>query len=133
PDRCPAALEIAVRLLKILVILLIILVVALIWVTRPGPVDAVGWDAPSPPPATGALTENTDVRRAALFGRGLLNGPEAVLLGDAGNLFTGTADGGLVRIDEQGGVHRVANTGGRPLGMAMDAFERLIVADAVRG
>src|SRR5690606_2630247 len=46
---------------------------------------------------------------------------------------TGTADGRIVRIDEQGGVHRVANTGGRPLGMAMDAFGRLIVADAVRG
>lgn len=127
------ALEIAVRLIKTLVVLLIILVVALIWLTRPGPVDAVGWDAPPPPPATGALVENTDLRQAALLGQGMLNGPEAILLDDAGNLFSGTADGRIVRIDDQGNIHLVANTGGRPLGMALDNIGRLIVADAARG
>src|SRR5690606_3035880 len=70
------ALEIAVRLIKTLVVLLIILVMTLIWLTRPGPVDAVGWDVPAPPPATGALMENTDLRQAALLGQGMLNGPE---------------------------------------------------------
>lgn len=122
-----------VRWIKLLLVVLVTLFAVLFWLTRPGPVDAVAWRSPAAPPLVGVLAENGDLRQATLLAQGLLDGPEAVTLDDSGELFTGTADGRLVRIDTQGGVHPIAHTGGRPLGLALDQQGRLIVADAVRG
>ncbi len=53
---------------------------------------------------------------------------------DEGAVFTGTEDGGIVRISHDGSrVSRVASTGGRPLGIEMLADGRLLVCDAHRG
>lgn len=52
---------------------------------------------------------------------------------DEGCVFTGTADGGIHRVGHDGRrVERVADTGGRPLGIEWTP-DRLVVADARRG
>jgi sugar lactone lactonase YvrE len=53
---------------------------------------------------------------------------------DAGSVFTGTADGVVWRVSADGAkVDRVADTGGRPLGIEIEADGRLLVCDADRG
>jgi sugar lactone lactonase YvrE len=53
---------------------------------------------------------------------------------DQGAVFTGTEDGSIWRIRDEGlQVDRVARTGGRPLGIEYDGDGRLVVCDATRG
>ncbi len=53
---------------------------------------------------------------------------------DAGSVFTGTEDGAIFRISPDGSrIDRVANTGGRPLGLEWSPDGRLLVCDAHRG
>lgn len=65
-------------------------------------------------------------------------GAEDVVVGlsgpDEGAVFTGTADGSIWRLSHDGAkVDRVAQTGGRPLGLEIDLDGRLLVCDAHRG
>ena len=61
-------------------------------------------------------------------------GPEHIEVGPDGKLYTGVLSGAILRMNPDGsGVDVVADTGGRPLGLAFDAGGRLIVADALRG
>ena len=60
-------------------------------------------------------------------------GPE-FLLPHAGHLYTGLANGDVLRMQPDGqGQTLVANTGGRPLGLDVDEQGRLLVADAMKG
>jgi sugar lactone lactonase YvrE len=53
---------------------------------------------------------------------------------DQGAVFTGTEDGSLWRIRDDGRqIDRIGNTGGRPLGIEYDGDGRLVVCDATRG
>lgn len=53
---------------------------------------------------------------------------------DEGAVFTGTEDGSIWRLRDDGRqVDRVAQTGGRPLGIEYDGEGRLVVCDADRG
>jgi sugar lactone lactonase YvrE len=53
---------------------------------------------------------------------------------DEGAVFTGTADGAIWRVSHDARhVDRVADTGGRPLGIELDPDGRLLVCDAHRG
>lgn len=66
------------------------------------------------------------------------NGAEDVVVAtsgaDEGAVFTGTEDGSIFRIGHDGQkVDRVANTGGRPLGLEFAPDGRLLVCDAHRG
>jgi sugar lactone lactonase YvrE len=66
------------------------------------------------------------------------DGAEDVVVGtggrDEGAVFTGTVDGSIWRISHDGRrVDLVASTGGRPLGIELDADGRLLVCDARRG
>jgi sugar lactone lactonase YvrE len=66
------------------------------------------------------------------------DGAEDVVVGthgrDEGAVFTGTEDGSIFRISHDGQhLERVAHTGGRPLGLEIDADGRLLVCDARRG
>lgn len=60
-------------------------------------------------------------------------GPEDVAVDPSGVMYTGVADGRVLRIDETGRVDVVADTGGRPLGIEVAPDGSLIVADAYRG
>jgi sugar lactone lactonase YvrE len=61
-------------------------------------------------------------------------GAEDVLVGDDGRIWTGTADGSVFAVEEEGRrITRIARTGGRPLGLDWWPDGRLLVCDAHRG
>jgi sugar lactone lactonase YvrE len=61
-------------------------------------------------------------------------GAEDVLVGADGTVWTGTEDGALWALDPAtGSTRRVADTGGRPLGIELLAGGQLLVCDAERG
>jgi sugar lactone lactonase YvrE len=59
-------------------------------------------------------------------------GPEDVAVAADGAVYTGLADGRMLRLLD-GVVDVVADTGGRPLGIEVDADGSLLVCDATRG
>jgi sugar lactone lactonase YvrE len=70
------------------------------------------------------------VRLRNIVGRG----PEDVAVDSAGRIYTGVADGRVIRLSSDGSVPEViAETGGRPLGIEVDQDSHLIVCDAERG
>ncbi|MFC9872719.1 SMP-30/gluconolactonase/LRE family protein [Nocardia salmonicida] len=61
-------------------------------------------------------------------------GPEDVVLGADGLVYTGIADGRILRVDlDTGAVRTVLNTGGRPLGLYAGSDGSLLICDAHRG
>lgn len=61
-------------------------------------------------------------------------GAEDVLVGADGRVWTGTADGSIFAIEEEGRrITRIARTGGRPLGLEWWPDGRLLVCDATLG
>ena len=61
------------------------------------------------------------------------HGAEDVVVDARGDVWTGTEDGAVFRVRPDGGrVDRVANTGGRPLGLELYG-DRILVADAHKG
>ena len=100
----------------------------------PVPIEPVSWSAPAPPGYSGAYAANqrlAGLRQIALGGE---TGPEHVLAGPDGKLYTGVASGKILRMNADGSaLETYADTGGRPLGLDFDGAGRLIVADAVRG
>lgn len=116
-------------------ILLALLVLLFAWLLFwPVPIEPVAWEAPEAPELEGVYAVNerlADVKRLA-EGEGV--GPEDVVVDDEGYLYTGYEDGRVVRFDPDGtNPDLIANTGGRPLGLAFDDQGRLIVADGYRG
>jgi sugar lactone lactonase YvrE len=62
------------------------------------------------------------------------HGAEDVLVDDDGAVYTGTEDGAVWRVRDHGArIDRVAQTGGRPLGLEWLPDGRLLVCDARRG
>ena len=60
--------------------------------------------------------------------------PEDVVADAEGNIWTGVEDGRIVRITPDGSSAQVvANTGGRPLGLAVARDGRLLICDSHRG
>ncbi len=61
-------------------------------------------------------------------------GPEDVVVGPDGVIYTGLADGRVLAVaPEDGAVREVANTGGRPLGLEATADGRLLICDSPNG
>jgi sugar lactone lactonase YvrE len=61
-------------------------------------------------------------------------GPEHIVIGPDGKLYTTVASGNILRMNPDGTAQEVfANTGGRVLGFDFDARGNLIAADAVKG
>ncbi len=60
-------------------------------------------------------------------------GAEDVVVDARGTAWTGTEDGSIWRVEREGRVTRVADTGGRPLGLELYGEDRLLVADAHAG
>jgi sugar lactone lactonase YvrE len=91
------------------------------------PVDPVRWQ----PPPIDALPEvpAADLTVVPVPG----NAPEDVIVDADGNLWTGVDDGRIVRLTPDGQPSVVADTGGRPLGLAVARDGRLLVCDSPRG
>ncbi len=94
------------------------------------------------------LFERGNIAVQQQFLREVGKGPEDIVIGADGYLYTGYDDGRIVRVlvedilsayDSEGAaidnivVEEFANTQGRPLGLRFDAAGNLIVADAYRG
>lgn len=114
-------------------VLLLLFLVLGGFLLSPSPIDSKAWQAPRPPSLEGSLEANTLLRQAELLARGQVTGPEDIAVDQQGRVHAGTLDGNIVRIGPQGHPETLANTVGRPLGLAFDQQNRLVVADAVRG
>lgn len=92
------------------------------------PIDPVRWQAPP-------VTPLPEFGPAELTLVPVPGGePEDVVVDAEGNLWTGALDGSVVRLSPDGtSPEVVANTGGRPLGLAFAGDGRLLVADSPRG
>lgn len=100
----------------------------------PTPIAPVAWDAPTNLGYSGAHATNTRLSPLQQIPLGAAQeGPEHILA-HGGWLYTGLANGDVLRLDTRGERHSVVvNTGGRPLGLDIDAQGRLLVADAMKG
>ena len=112
------------------VVILVLLPLAAYLSLWPVPIEPQKWPAPKAP----AVTSNTrlsELRTIELHG-GV--GPEHIALGPDGKVYTGLEDGNILSMNADGSGQKVlASTGGRPLGMAVDARGGLVVADAYKG
>lgn len=100
----------------------------------PVPVEPVAWQAPAAPALEGHYAINDRLAAVTRLGEGVGIGPEDVAIAANGDLFVGYEDGRLVRFDAQGqSPALLADTGGRPLGLAFDGNGNLIVADGYHG
>ena len=100
----------------------------------PVPITPVSWHAPRSHGLTGAYAENSRLANPETIDLNGGVGPENVTLAPDGKLYMGVAGGNIVRVAADGGAPEVVvNTGGRPLGLAVDAQGNLIVADAFKG
>ncbi|MBI2823523.1 MAG: strictosidine synthase family protein [Planctomycetia bacterium] len=111
-------------------IVLIVLAYLFLW---PSPIDPVAYQPPPAPPLAGALAPNDRLQSAEIIAAGAVDGPEDVEVDAQGNIFTGTADGRIVRVDLEGTATTFATTGGRPIGIAFAPDGNLIVADGFKG
>lgn len=116
-------------------ILLVVVLALLGWLLFwPVPIDPVAWEPPEAPGLEGRYAQNDRLGDVELLARGHGTGGEDVLVDDEGHIYTGYADGRVVRLEPDGSKPDVlARTGGRPLGLDFDPRGRLIVADGYRG
>jgi len=96
-------------------------------------------ELPLPPqPFEGPFGVNEELRKAEILSKAF-NGPEEFAFDKQGRLYTGTADGKIVRFDEGNKppwsfkVIAKISQFGRPLGMEFNSTGSLIVADADLG
>lgn len=118
------------RLIGIVVVGLVVLYL----VAWPVAVEPQAWSAPPAPELTGAYAVNDALAGVEWLDRGNLQGPEAVAVDADGNVHAGLADGRIVVL--RPGATRFetrAQTGGRPLGLAVDREGALVVCDSERG
>lgn len=141
-------------LIGLLLLILVAVGYVLAWPTR---IDPVVVEVKPNPGFTGFFQPNEALRSVRWLGEAMGTGPEDVTVKD-GYAYTGLMDGRVVRvrIDGQtnagpapiqpvfpggsgqstpvaGTVEKVAETGGRPLGVQHDPFGNLVVADAKKG
>lgn len=112
-------------------ILLLALVAVLILL--PAPIDAVAYQPPVAPALIGTYQPNQLLDAAIITGQDDVHGPEDVDVDSQGRLVGATADGKIMRINSDGSVTELADTGGRPLGLEWDAQGNLIICDAFKG
>ncbi|MCK5859461.1 MAG: SMP-30/gluconolactonase/LRE family protein [Abyssibacter sp.] len=100
----------------------------------PVEIDPVKWQAPPAPPLEQDYALNSRLSTVERLAVGAGVGPEDVAISENGDVYTGYLDGRVVRVDGVSGeVTTLAETGGRPLGIALLPDGALAVADAYRG
>lgn len=99
--------------------------------TWPVPIEPEAWEAPVYDPTAWTPTGFTGGKRVTLPDG---HGPEDIQVDEKGRVFGGLQDGRILRWDDPDAAPtELVNTGGRPLGLHMDAQGRLLVADAFEG
>ncbi len=112
-------------------VVLLLLAYLLFW---PVPIDPQAWTPPTPPELSGDYAPNHLLAAVERLGEGVGIGPEDVAIDSRGQIHAGYKDGRIVRFQPDGTEPVVlAETGGRPLGLAFDQAENLLVCDSPRG
>ncbi|WP_412071975.1 SMP-30/gluconolactonase/LRE family protein [Pseudomonas fluorescens] len=111
-----------------------IVAIAAFLLLMPTKVQPVAWTPPPAPSLTsGPYADNQRLKAVERVGVEDIDGPEALLLEDD-VLITGLHDGRLIRTSLDGKATKVlADTGGRPLGLARHPNGLLVIADGVKG
>ena len=100
----------------------------------PSKFDAVAWDPPAWRGFDGPFAAVTDLSPLQLIPTLDGHGPETVIAGPDGWMFTGLKDGRILRFRPDGSAVEVfADTKGRANGLAFAKDGRLIAADSYRG
>ena len=100
----------------------------------PVPIRPVAWLPATEPGYTGPHAANTKLAQLQKIGLKGEVGPEHVVIGQDGKLYTTVLSGNILRMAPDGSEQQVfANTGGRVLGFDFDAAGHLIAADAMKG
>jgi sugar lactone lactonase YvrE len=121
--------------MKAFISLLAIVIVALLaaWF-MPSPIDAIAVSPSQPMPLEGRWQANDALQTTQVTqlppGK---RGGEDIAKDKLGCLYTGTEDGSILRKCPYASWEQLVNTGGRPLGLAFDGKQNLIIADAVKG
>eukprot|EP00918_Siedleckia_nematoides_P027632 GHVU01059557.1.p1 GENE.GHVU01059557.1~~GHVU01059557.1.p1 ORF type:complete len:428 (-),score=40.76 GHVU01059557.1:198-1481(-) len=127
-------------------VLLLVLTVVAAAALYPCDIEPVSYDVPTPPDPVGALAPNKHLLQAEKLLVGEVVGPESLVYKD-GFIYSGTADGKIVRMDPQKktvetvvefgikpcGTFSHEPTCGRPLGLRFAADGHLIVIDTYLG
>lgn len=120
-----------VMLFRLVILIVCALAGFLLW---PSPIDSIAVEPSRPLSFAGALAVNDTLQSASVIrlpeGQ---RGGEDVARDKLGCLYTGTADGSILRKCSYTGWETLGNTGGRPLGLHFDAQGNLIIADAEKG
>ncbi|MEO8642176.1 SMP-30/gluconolactonase/LRE family protein [Pseudomonas sp.] len=116
------------------VVLLVIVAIGAFLLLMPTKVQPVAWTPPPAPSLTsGIYADNQRLKGVERVGATDIDGPEALLL-EEDVLITGLHDGRLIRTSLDGKVTKVlADTGGRPLGLARHPNGLLVIADGIKG
>lgn len=129
----PKRASLLARFSKLLLVL--VTAVASFLLLAPTNIQPVSWTPPTAPSLTeGVYAHYHRLDRVKLVGTPDIPGPESLLIDDEGFLITGLLDGRIVRTNKDGTLlTALAQTGGRPLGLARHPDGRLIIADAIKG
>ncbi|MCU0117494.1 SMP-30/gluconolactonase/LRE family protein [Pseudomonas sp. B2M1-30] len=114
-------------------VLLLVIVLGFL-LLMPTRVEPVAWTPqPAPSLSEGVYADNQRLKAAVKVGPSDIEGPEALLL-ENDLLITGLHDGRLIQSSLDGQQRKVlADTGGRPLGLARHPNGLLVIADGVKG
>jgi len=97
-------------------------------------VDPASWVPPSAPSAIGLFAPNEALSSCEIFARTPGRGPDTVAFDAIGYLYTGLADGRIIRISPDGTtITPLAIIGGRATGVAFDVEGNLLVANESGG
>src|SRR3569623_995863 len=116
-------------------VLLLVLLLAGFLLLAPTRVQPVAWNPPQAPTLkSGPYAENDRLRNIESLAVCQGIGPKTVIVGGAGRLYTCYLDGRIASFASDGTDYRlIANTGGRPLALALPPDGSLIVIDASKG
>lgn len=109
----------------------VIAAAALYLIAWPTGMDPVAW---TPAPVKGEYPPNERLAAIQPLITDFGHGPEAIYADAGGEVYTGFADGRLVKLARDGSsYYELADTGGRPLGLSGTPAGDLLIADAYKG
>jgi sugar lactone lactonase YvrE len=119
-------------LLKLIALLLVLgLAYLLLW---PVPIQPVAWVVSKAPGYQGPHAVNDKLSQLTMIDLQGEEGPEHIVIGPDGKLYTTVASGKILRMAQDGSAQETfVNTGGRVLGFDFDAQGQLVAADAIKG
>lgn len=98
------------------------------------PIRAVAWHPPGARPLADGCAPSSAWSSLQLLPLSDGHGPESIITGPDGWLYTGLKGGRIERFRPDGSaMESFASTGGRPNGMAFDSRGNLLVADSYKG